>query len=402
MLNQFTTVLINELESPQVARGLGSGWVSGALGLLLAIAGLVAVLCMRFPQLLTAPEIRAAVDVVLFRMVVHGVLISGFVLASMSLLLRQHKVLGLTAVILILLALALGGSQVRAEGELTSGVYFGLDWFMLNLMLTGIIFLPLERIFQRRPQSVFRSEWREDLFYFLISSIMVQSLTFMSLAPSHYVAGNFDLAAVQSIVASQPLWLQFFEVMLLTDLVQYWLHRVFHKVPFLWRFHAIHHSAQSLDWLAGSRMHFIEIIFLRSLTIIPMNVLGYEQSVIYAYLIVVYLYSTYIHSNVKFDIECLKPFIVTPRFHHWHHGLEREAIDVNFAIHFPLFDRLFGTYYMPQDKWPQAYGVCSSPVPTGYWKQFMYPFRGYIKETENANQRNPSTGSGQSDKSTQM
>ena len=268
----------------------------------------------------------------------------------------------------------MGGSNSRSTGELTSGVYFGLDWFMLNLTLTGLIFLPLERLFRRTDQSVFRFEWREDLLYFLISSVMVQSQTFLSLAPSHFILQHTQLDAIQSAIASQPFWLQLLEIMFLTDLVQYWVHRTFHRVPFLWRFHAVHHSARTLDWLAGSRMHFIEIIFLRGLTVIPMHILGFEQAVIYTYLIIVYLYATYIHANLKFDIEWLKPIIVTPRFHHWHHGIEKEAIDVNFSIHFPLFDKLFGTYYMPKGKWPSGYGIVGHPVPSGYLRQFAYPF----------------------------
>jgi len=163
--------------------------------------------------------------------------------------------------------------------------------------------------------------------------------------------------------------------MFLTDLVQYWLHRILHQVPFLWKFHAIHHSTQAMDWLAGSRMHFIEIIVLRSLTIIPMNVLGFSQTAIYTYLIIVYLYSTYLHANLKFDVEWVKPILATPRFHHWHHGIEKEAIDVNFSIHFPILDRIFGTYYMPKSKWPSAYGIKNHPIPSGYLKQFLYPFK---------------------------
>jgi sterol desaturase/sphingolipid hydroxylase (fatty acid hydroxylase superfamily) len=241
-------------------------------------------------------------------------------------------------------------------------------------LLTGTLFLPLERLFPRRAQAVFRTEWREDLFYFLVSSVMIQSLTFLTMVPSQAILKYANLASVQAAVASQPIWLQFIEIMTLTDLVQYWVHRVFHRVPFLWRFHAVHHSARSLDWLAGSRMHIVEIICLRGFTVIPMYVLGFNTSALYAYLIVVYLYSTYIHSNLKFDIEALKPFVVTPRFHHWHHGVEQEAIDVNFSIHFPIYDRLFGTYYMPPGKWPTGYGVGGHPVPPGFKRQFLYPF----------------------------
>ena len=66
---------------------------------------------------------------------------------------------------------------------------------------------------------------------------------------------------------------------------------------------------------------------------------------------------------------------MTPRFHHWHHGLDKEATDVNFAIHFPFLDRLFGTYHLPDGQWPSGYGIPGHPVPKGYWKQMLYPFR---------------------------
>ncbi|MFW5426259.1 MAG: sterol desaturase family protein [Methylophagaceae bacterium] len=373
-MSHFTTSLMQELEADKASTKAGTGWISGVIALVLAITGFVTVLCLRYPDLLTVPEIRAALDIALVRVALHIVLILAFLLATVSLILRQHKFLGFTALLLVLIAVAMGGSNAQISGELTRGVYFGLDWFILNLTLTGIVFLPLERLFRRKEQSVFRLEWREDLLYFLISSIMVQSFTYLSFAPSNLILATAQLSSIQAAIISQPLWLQFFEIMFLTDLVQYWVHRLFHKVPWLWKFHAVHHSARTLDWLAGSRMHIVEIVFLRGLTVIPMTVLGFDQSMIYLYLIVVYLYATYIHSNIKFDIEWIKPILVTPRFHHWHHGIEKEAIDVNFSIHFPIFDRLFGTYFMPKGRWPSGLGVGGHPVPSGYWKQFMYPF----------------------------
>jgi sterol desaturase/sphingolipid hydroxylase (fatty acid hydroxylase superfamily) len=71
---------------------------------------------------------------------------------------------------------------------------------------------------------------------------------------------------------------------------------------------------------------------------------------------------------------------VTPRFHHWHHGIEKEAIDVNFAIHFPFLDRLFGTCHWPRRRWPQGYGI-PGEMPGGYWQQFLHPFRRPQKKT---------------------
>ncbi len=372
-MNIFKQV-VSELESDPSEYKLGQGWISGVVGLVFAIVCLSSILIFKYPQLLSTPEIRNAIDAMLFRSIIQGLLVIAFAFAVISLILREKRIMGLSAMALILISLTLGGAQTQQAAETSGQVYFALDWFMLNLFFSGIIFLPLERLFYRQPQAVFRKEWREDLTYFFISSLMVQGLTYLSMAPSLTLLQGLEDAVFRIWVGEQPLILQLFAIMLFTDFVQYWVHRLFHTVPALWRFHAIHHSAETLDWLAGSRMHLVEVIALRSTTIIPMYLLGFSMTAIYAYLILVYLYSTYIHANVRWNIEWLKPIIVTPRFHHWHHGIEKEAVDVNFAVHFPLLDLLFGTYYMPKNQWPSGYGARSVDVPKGYLKQFIFPF----------------------------
>jgi sterol desaturase/sphingolipid hydroxylase (fatty acid hydroxylase superfamily) len=169
--------------------------------------------------------------------------------------------------------------------------------------------------------------------------------------------------------------LQFLEITLLTDFVQYWVHRAFHRLPWLWKFHAVHHSAQVMDWLASSRMHVLEIVLLRGLTVIPMYVLGFREPALYAYLVFVFFLSAMVHSNLRIKFRFLDQLVVTPRFHLWHHGVEREAIDVNFAVHYPFLDYLFGTHHLPRDRrWPDGYGIANHPVPKGFWRQLLYPF----------------------------
>jgi sterol desaturase/sphingolipid hydroxylase (fatty acid hydroxylase superfamily) len=131
--------------------------------------------------------------------------------------------------------------------------------------------------------------------------------------------------------------------------------------------------------MAGARMHFVEIFVLRSMTVIPMFVLGFSDNAMHAYIFLVYLYSTFVHANLGWRFGWLEEFLVTPRFHHWHHGIEKEAIDVNFAVHFPLLDRIFGTYFLPKNRWPEGYGIAGHPVPKGYMAQFKYPFSSQSK-----------------------
>jgi sterol desaturase/sphingolipid hydroxylase (fatty acid hydroxylase superfamily) len=364
-----------DLESPADQRRVGTGWLSGVTGLIFAIAGLAFVLCLRYPSVLTVPPLRDFYGHAAFRLGLHFLLIAAFASSCVSLVLRTNKILGFSAISITLLATILGGSHVRSsQGELIGGAFLGLDWFVLNVVFTGILFVPLERLFGRTDQPLFREDWREDLFYYMISSMLVQVLTFISMAPAIAIASHTSWTTFRHAIGSQPAIVQLIEIMFLTDLVQYWVHRAFHRVPFLWKFHAVHHSAKAMDWLAAARMHFLEIIALRGSTVIPMFILGFTQLPLHAYILIVYVHSALLHANVRWEFNRIGKFLATPRFHHWHHGIEKEAIDVNFAIHFPLLDRLFGTYHLPPGQWPRGYGVEGHPVPRSYLKQFCYPF----------------------------
>lgn len=368
------TVLKDDLEAPSHERRFGSGWISGTWAVVLSVVSLGTVICLRYPDLFTIENARQYYQSLPIRITLHVVMIAAFLLASISLALRKNKVLGATALVLVQLASILGGPHAHEHFSIDTDIYFGLDFFLLNLIFLGIVFVPIERLFGKRDQVIFRTDWREDLLYFLIGSLMVQGLTYLSLTPSLTILKHTQGAGFRDLVTRQPLLLQFVEIMFLTDLVQYWVHRLFHRIPWLWRFHAIHHSAPIMDWLAASRMHLAEVVCLRATTVMPMYVLGFSEPALYAYIVVVYFWSAMVHSNVRLDFGPLEYLIVTPRYHHWHHGIEREAIDINFAVHFPILDRLFGTFYLPEKKWPSGYGVINPVIPKGYLRQGLFPF----------------------------
>lgn len=365
-----------ELEAPAALRRFGSGWTSGVLGLVLGLAGLLLVVSLRAPGTFAMPEIQALHAHTGFRIAVHAILLLAFGFAALSLALRDERILGTVGVTLTMAAAVLGSLPSGAVAPDPTPLFLGLDFFVLNILFTGSLFIPVERLFPHRAeQPVFREEWREDLFYYLVSSMLVQLLTYLTFTPARTLLEFVPLTAVRGWIGGLPFLVQFAAIMFLTDFVQYWVHRAFHRVPWLWRFHAVHHSAQHMDWMAGARMHFLEIFLLRSLTALPMLVLGFGAAAMNTYIFVVYLYSTFVHANFGWKFPVIEKLLVTPRFHHWHHGIEREAIDVNFSIHFPLLDRLFGTYFFPKDQWPSGYGIEGHPVPHGYLEQFKHPFR---------------------------
>lgn len=371
----YLAQLVRDLEAPVDVRRVGSGWLSGFFAVLLALSGLAMVIALRFPGWFATPELELVRQWGGFRGVLHMLLLAAYALSLLSLLLRPRKVLGLTGLLIALAATLLGGAQAEAAEVRSWGIFFGLDFFAVNLLATGFMFAPLERMVpHRKDQRLFRNEWREDLFYFLISSMFVQLLSFLALAPSTVInasTGSFD--AFRSWIAGLPWLVQFAVVIVASDFVQYWYHRAFHQVPFLWGFHAVHHSAKSMDWLAGSRMHLVEVVLLRAVTSLPLFTLGFSPGVMQAYIGFVYVWSSLLHANVKGDFDRLGHWVATPRFHHWHHGLEAEAVDVNFAIHLPLLDKLFGTFHLPQGRWPKDYGI-PEDVPQDYLGQQLYPW----------------------------
>ena len=375
MLGKFFKRLEHDLTAPIEVRGFGSGWFSGFFGLLFAICGFGLVVALRYPEWFATPELQAVKQWSGFRLLVHVFLLIAYGLSLLSLLLRSRKAMGATALVIAITAALLGGSNVQPAETRDWGIFFGIDFFVVNLLATGFMFAPIERMFPHRAgQRLFRIEWREDLFYYLISSMMVQLFAFLALAPQQIVNANTsNWDGFRHWVGALPWAVQFLGAVLLSDLFQYWYHRAFHRVPFLWGFHAVHHSAKAMDWLAGARMHFVEIVLLRAVTSLPLFTLGFAPSVMQAYIGFVYVYSSLLHANLKGDFDGLGHWLATPRFHHWHHGLEGDAVDVNFAIHLPFLDKLFGTFFLPPGRWPENYGV-PEQVPNGYLAQAKYPF----------------------------
>jgi lathosterol oxidase len=354
---------------------VGSGWVSGVLSVFLGVLALGAVLCLHFPALLTSPALRAVYPMPFLRALIEAGIVVGFLSGLLSAMLRTRKALGFTGMGLALLTTLMGGARVPVESPVPDSPYLGLDWFLLNLFLTALLFVPLERAFAlRRDQPVFRPAWTTDATYFFASHALVQVLSLLILAPAAILGTWLAVPAAQQTVRSWPLLLQFVAVLVVADVTQYWVHRAFHEVPILWRFHKVHHSSETLDWLAGSRLHLADVVVTRGLVLVPVVMLGFAQPAVYAYLAFVSVHAVFIHANFAPRNAWLDRLLVMPRFHHWHHAAHCEAVNRNYAVHLPWLDRLFGSFYCP-DRWPDRYGLAHDHAPAGFFAQLVWPFR---------------------------
>lgn len=356
--------------------GFASGWWSGILSAFFGLVAFGAVLCLHFPQLLSTPEMRAHYPMPLLRMAIQSIIVAAILCGVVSAMLRRKKILALTGMLFALAATLLGGASVPInETALHAGPSLGLDWFLLDMLLMTLLLSPIEVLWPAYPrQSVFRNEWLLDVGYFLSTHLPTQLTTFLILLPATQLTAFFGNTALQATIGGLPWLVQFFLAVLVADLAEYAIHRAMHRVPWMWRFHAIHHSSKALDWIAGSRAHIVEDVAVRGFILIPM-MFAFSQQIIVAYLLFVALHATWAHCNFGPTIRWLEPFVVFPRFHHWHHTSQTESIDKNFAIHFPWIDRLFGTYYYPKDAWPATYGLDNEDIPGTFWGQVFYPFR---------------------------
>jgi lathosterol oxidase len=351
---------------------VGHGFISGLISALFGITGLGLVLAVRYPQLFGFTELRELRSMAYLQVFIHVSLVASFLLGTLSAWLRTNKTLALVGITCTLAASLLGGSQVAVAHDDGRPAWLGVDFFVLNLLLYSGVFVPFERWFAlRSEQPVFRRQWPIDLLYFFLNSLLIEVLSLLTVKP---VAILFDPVRIDA-VGLLPLVIQVPALLLAADFTQYWVHRAFHASRWLWPFHAIHHSIEQMDWLAGSRLHLVDVIVTRGLTYVPIFVLGFSERALMAYVFIVAVQATFIHANVKWAFTPLQRIVVTPAFHHWHHSAEPQSIDKNFAVHTPAWDLLFGTYYLP-DRWPEAYGLAHQrDVPARWCSQFVYPFR---------------------------
>ena len=345
--------------------------ISAALGL----SALLGVLCFHFPELLTSRDFRAVYSEVFARHLLLFGLVAAFITGTFAILRGRNRRVAMLGVGSAALAVLLGGATVHFDAIESTPFSLGLDWFVISLFFSALVFIPIERMLPVRPMSPLRAGWRTDLSYFFIGHVLVQFLLIAVTASTSTVDALVASETLKNAIRSLPVWVQFLLAVFVADLAQALLHRAYHNTPWLWRFHAVHHSTRRMDWLAGSRIHLLEIVLTRSVVLLPLVVFGFAPAAVNGYVILVGLQAVLAHANLRLDFGWLEQVLVTPRYHHWHHARQADYIDVNYAIHMPLVDRLMGTFKLPpRGQWPSEYGVMKlETVPTGLLAQLRMP-----------------------------
>lgn len=247
------------------------------------------------------------------------------------------------------------------------------------LVLLSVVFVPLERLFALHQAPAPSKRVLTDIAYFFLNSLapamVIALMMSLLLAPLGRLAPQPYIGWVGSL----PLWATLSLGVLVSEVGTYWGHRWSHEIPFLWRFHALHHSAEHIDWLINTRAHPVDLIFIRLCGLAPLYLLGlaHPSATGQAAMVPVYVtlvgtvWAFFIHANLRWRFGPLEWLISTPAFHHWHHTNDGYR-DRNYAALLPWIDRVFRTHHLP-DHWPPCYGV-DKPSPATFAGQLLEPF----------------------------
>lgn len=259
---------------------------------------------------------------------------------------------------------------------------FGLavDVVRLCVWLVALtaIFVPLERWFARAPAPLLRPQWRTDLAYYFLSSLLPAVLLAVPMAAVATLVGALVPAGFRNFMHDLPLWAGIPLGLVVADIGSYWGHRWSHQSAFLWRFHAVHHSAEHIDFLVNGRAHPVDLVVVRMAGLAPLYILGLgaagaAESIVPVIVTLVGTFAGFfVHANVRWRLGPVEWLVATPAFHHWHHT-RTDHIDHNYAATFPWVDRLFGTHYLP-GHFPADYGI-STPMPTTLVGQLLSPLQ---------------------------
>ncbi len=253
----------------------------------------------------------------------------------------------------------------------------GASMCVMLVVLTAI-FAPLEAFFSVRKAKFFYPGWSTNLGWYFLDGL---ALGFMLGPPTALLAWTAHALIpdqVTGLAASLPLWLRAVLAMVVGEIGFYWGHRLSHEIPWLWRFHAVHHSAEHVGYLVNTRAHPVDMVLTRMCGLALLyatglaSPIGPHAGLIPAIVLFVgSIWSYFIHSNIRVRLGFLEEVISSPAFHHWHHTREDHK-DHNYSSMVPVMDRIFGTYYVPKH-WPAEYGT-DTYMPDTVTGQLIEPF----------------------------
>ena len=248
----------------------------------------------------------------------------------------------------------------------------------------GLVFAVLSSFWACNPD---RAWWRKrqlitDVCYWIVIPLLARYLRIGLLVIGAVLL--FRITSAEGLIAFYdnghgplarlPLAVQAMIFLAGSDFMNYWIHRAFHGSA-MWKYHAVHHSSEHLDWLSAARFHPVNIFLGSVATDAVLLLAGISPNVLVFLGPFTVAHSAFVHANLRWTLGPFRYVLAGPVFHRWHHTAADEGGERNYASTFPILDVVFGTFYMPERKLPAAYGIADRSFPTSFGAQMIYPFR---------------------------
>ena len=273
---------------------------------------------------------------------------------------------------------ALRGAHIVALlVAIVAGIFVGIEG-AVGIVALFVIVVPLEKLFRRHEQKIRRPGLRTDLTYALASPVLNAAGVVVGIGVALLAFPTWvPMLLLRPLVMGQPGWLMAIEGIVLLDVLIYWTHRLSHEVGYFWRFHSIHHSSERMDWISGVRNHPFDGVIV-AVPLVMLIAAGFQLEVVGAAAVVQTILGLFAHANVRWRLRPLHRVVMTPEFHHWHHSNTPASVHANYSVFLPLWDLVWGTYYMPADRRPEVYGNGES-TPPSLPGQMLAPFRSPLR-----------------------
>jgi sterol desaturase/sphingolipid hydroxylase (fatty acid hydroxylase superfamily) len=248
------------------------------------------------------------------------------------------------------------------------------------LLAISLAFIAAERLFPwRKQQSLLRTGWMRDVGFLAVNghffSLWTAAISGVLAAGATSVFGRLGLGFEGSPISGWPFLAQFLALLVLADFLQWCVHNLLHRVPWLWTFHKVHHSIDTMDWIGNWRFHWMEIVVYRVLQWLPLAWLRASPEAAFTVAIVTTIWGDLNHANLDVGLGRLGYVFNSPRMHLWHHDVSSEGGTAkNFGIVLSVWDFLFGTAYWPRDRNPERLGYPQmEEMPQGLAGQYLWP-----------------------------
>jgi sterol desaturase/sphingolipid hydroxylase (fatty acid hydroxylase superfamily) len=252
----------------------------------------------------------------------------------------------------------------------------------LTVAMLSVTFFEYYTPYKKDWQATRLDVKHDMLFMVFIQLIFTKFLVFFTALILLRTVDNLNIHLKGIWPEHLPVIVQGIIMVLIIDFFRYWLHRASHNINYLWRLHAVHHSPKKLYWLNVGRFHPIERSLQFLIDSFPFMLLGVKEEALAMYFLFFSVNGFFQHCNIYLKYGILNYVVSSAELHRWHHSRRMEESNSNYSNTTIIWDVIFGTRYLPNNREVGELGLVNKNYPLGFADQMKTPFLSSIDKKE--------------------